>query len=334
MLYLHAGWPRTSTSSLQAALFEHRDRLASAAGLTYPEYWTRSAADPAHNGLYDMLDAAYGSANAFEAFRRHLAADADRDVLLSAEGLSNWLLSDDRREILLGLLAAARTVTPTRCVWTLRRLDDASSSLYMQGLKVGLDLPPPQEYIGLARHRHDMFDVRAPSELFAGLRRVEEAVDGDVVYVKYDASGAHNGELLSAFDIPAPVAEKVLETLERGPRLNTRLSHKQAAALLNLDALSARAGVDLDEAAIRAAIRRGEIRFENDRPCEPLSREAKRALHERALAAAREQGFEPYLEFFGEDEIRGGASAGLGPEALAEEDLRRLAAHLDLTPRA
>lgn len=48
MLYLHCGWPRTGTTSLQAALFEHKDELA-AGGTVYPDRW-RSPIGFTHHG--------------------------------------------------------------------------------------------------------------------------------------------------------------------------------------------------------------------------------------------------------------------------------------------
>lgn len=317
MLYLHCGWPRTSTSSLQAVLFEHTDRLADA-GVVYPDRW-RVRGNPTHHGMAELLKASQESESALDDFKRFLAGHAGEDVLLSAEVLTYWLRSSEKLEALQRLLAAAQEVMPTRCVWTLRRIDDFIGSMYLRQvtLRPPAHLPPPTEFFE---------NVGRPDRLFEGVCGVGEVV-GEVAYVKYEAGGAHNGALLRAFDLPEPLQTEIRERLEQGPRLNAGLSHKGAVAMLNLDVLSARAGVDLDRAALRAAFFRGDFRFEGDRPCELVGVGVKRALHERGLAAARQAGLTPYIEFFEADEIRGSAPVVLGPEILTDEDLRRLVAH-------
>jgi hypothetical protein len=315
MLYLHCGMPRTGTTSLQTALFEHDAGLA-AADLVFPDMW-RSGHGPTHHGLAELLDASLTSAAAFDGFRRFLEAQADRDVLLSAEVLTFWLDTTQRQDALLGLLAAAREAMPVRCVWALRRLDDALHSLYLRRVDIGIPLPSPARFFAGACD---------PDALFAGMRRVEDAVGGDAVYVRYDTAGAHNRELLDAFGISGEVGEAIRRRLEDGPRRNAGLSRKRAAALLNVEALSARAGADLDAAALRRASWRGELSFEHDGPCELVGDRVRKAAHEGALAAARRQGFPPYPEFFADEEIAARAPDSLGPEVIDDEDLLRLAA--------
>lgn len=311
MVYLHCGWPRTSTSSLQAALWRCKDRLA-VAGMVYPVNW-RGRRYPAHYGLYDMLSPQPESDRALDDFKRFIDERPGQDFLLSAEGFVFWLLSDERQEAMLRFLAAAQEVTPMRCFWTLRRIDDLLASLYLLRLSLGHQLPPPAEHFEGAPSRE--------SHLFEGMRKVSDACDS--VYVKYDATGAHNDELLEAFGIPPAAAAEIRKELRRH-RLNASLSHKQAAALINLQALSARVGVELDGISLRAAIERGDFSFEGDRPCDLVDGSVKEALHERALAAARTKGFAPYVEFFGGDDIDASSSAGLGAEAFSEKDLKQL----------
>jgi hypothetical protein len=324
MLYLHCGWPRTGTSSLQAALFERRDELATGR-IVYPERWLESARNPVHSGLYGVLRDSLDSPGALTDFERFLAAERDRDVLLSAEGLCNWLLTERKREALLGLLARAQAVMPLHCVWVLRRFDEAWSSLYLLGLRIGLDVPPPAAYLEGPPHPGDSFGAADPDALFAGMAAVEQAVAA-VEYLRYDARGSHSLELLRAAGAPAALVAEVAATLASRPRANVSLSHKQAAALLEVDALAARAGVGLDPAAIRAAIERGELRFRGDRRCELLDGATRRALHERALAAASRHGISAYPAFYERQEIRDPAGHGVGPEALGEADLARLLA--------
>lgn len=262
MMFLHCGWPRTGTSSLQAALFEQRERLA-AAGIVYPTQWLH-AAGPAHHGLYDMLGARRESAAAFDELEAFLGAHADRDVLLSAEGLTNWLRAADRREALLALLAAAQGVMPVRCVWTLRSIDQALGSLNALGLAAGVSLPPSGQCISDWDDPRNPFEVSGVESLFEGMRIVEEAVAGEVAYVKYSQAGDHNEELLRAFGLPASVRASVGRALERGPRRNVGLG-----------------------------------RFEGDRAYGAMDDERRKAVNEQALAAASSQGITAYAEFFG-----------------------------------
>ena len=74
MLYLHYGWPRTSTSSLQAALFEHRAQLA-AASTVFPQRWM-TMAGPTHHGLSELMRDSMGSADSFDEIRDFLRAHA------------------------------------------------------------------------------------------------------------------------------------------------------------------------------------------------------------------------------------------------------------------
>ncbi|HEX6688965.1 MAG TPA: hypothetical protein VF085_09915 [Solirubrobacterales bacterium] len=228
MLCLHAGWPRTGTSTLQAALARHSSPLA-AAGVVYPERWKVERLE-SHHGLNDLLAVSRQSGDAFEDFKRFLVSQGDRDVLLSAEGMTGWARSSEKREGFLELIAAAREVAPTRCVWTLRRFDDTYASMYLLLLALGRDCPPPDEYLA---------EIRFQDPLFEGMRQVEEATDGNVVYVKYDPLGGHNRRLLDAFEVPDAVGVAIREELQRGPDPRSSLSHKEAVAFANVEALSA-----------------------------------------------------------------------------------------------
>jgi hypothetical protein len=315
MLYLHCGWPRTSTSSLQAALFEYRHSLA-ASGVVYPDRW-RTEGDLTHHGLAELLKATRESPAALDDFKRFIAEQEGEDILLSAEVLTYWLRSEERLSALVGLLAAAQEVTPTRCIWTLRRLDDALSSLYLRQLSMGAAnrLPAPAELFA---------GVDRLDGLFAGMQRVESAVGGEAAYVRYDPAGTHNAELLAAFEIHGQLKEQIVEALAGAPRLNVSPTHKEAVTLLHLDALSARTGAELKEAAVRNVLGRRDFAFETDWPCEVVDRNVSRALHKRALAAARRVGFTPYVDYFSSAELDAPSSPALAPEILTDADLKRL----------
>jgi hypothetical protein len=317
MLYLHCGWPRTSTSSLQAALFAHRDLLAGD-GIVFPERWL-SATSPTHHGLSTLLSSSLESTAPLDEFGRFLDLHANQDVLFSAEALTFWLLSSPKQEALSKLVEAARGTMAVTCVWTLRRLDEVLSSLYLFRLALGEALPPPADHLDR---------IRLPDRLFEGLRKLEVASAGDVVYVRYDPAGAHNRRLLGAFGLSGRVEAAVRMEIDRGPRLNASLTRKQAAALINLDALSAKSGIALDRGRLGEMFRRGGFGFAGDDRCELADAGTRATFHARALAAADRQGFAPYGEFFADAEIEGPSAVALDADVLTEEDLARLTAHL------
>ncbi len=320
MLVLHCGLPRTSTTSLQAALSENRERLAGA-GIVYPDQWGKGKKD-AHHGIGRLLNAAPESGDSLDDFKRSLAAPGDRHVLISAENLTRFLLSRDKVEALLSFVAAIREVTPVRCIWTLRRLDEVLSSAYLLMLRLGsVSLPDPREY---------SIDSISPDALFESMRRLEEGVAGDSVYVKYDPRGLHNGELLRAAGVPERLAAEIQAGLDLSRRRNASATHKQAVALANLDSLSDRAEARLDGVAVRHLFKREGFEFEQDWPCQLLDRETRRDVHERALTASRKQGWGPYAEFFADDEIVACSPEGLDPKLITDADLDRLVSRLEI----
>jgi hypothetical protein len=314
-LYLHCGWLRTGTSSLQAALYAHRDTLA-AGGVTYPDRWLGTN-EPAHHGLYEMLDPrrTAGEREQKELIE-FLAERSDRDLLFSTEGLTSALATVERQDAAVELLERARSLMPTRCVWALRRFDETVASLFLLRLRQGVPPPPPQQYFAEFAHTKPLFE---------GMARARDAVAGDVAYVGYEPSGSYWADLLAALDLPATARTALLNELTRGPRVNASVTHKQALALIHLDELSARLGVELDRTRLRNAFRYSQLVFDDDWRCEPMDVETKRAFHERALAAASESGFEVYEELFGEAEVEGPESVGWDLDALTEADLAQLA---------
>jgi hypothetical protein len=321
MIYLHGGLPRTGTSSLQSALFEHRERLADA-GIIYPERWI-GIGGVAHHKLYHLILSSAESESALDDLKRFLGEHSDRTVLLSTESMTTFLQYKGHVVPLLGFLDAVKEVTTVRCVWCLRRFDEMMSSLYVLALWHGFD--PPTGAEALARGRQMEY-------VLPGLREIEQVVGGEITYVKYSPVGTHIDGLLRTFEIPVDVAADIRRQLDRGPRHNASLSQKAAAAMVGREALSARAGVDIDKAALRAALEPGKIVFEGDRRCELVDESVRRTLHERALGIAREHGLSEYVEFFGNTEVAAGSSTPLAPETLTDDDLQRLIAHLPPTP--
>lgn len=324
MLLLHCGLPRTSTSIFQSTLFRHRDLLAGA-GLVYPDRW-RERKEGAHHGIERLLDPGPESEDARADFTSFLAAHGEDRVLLSAENLTRFLLSEHGLDAALGFLATAGETTPVRCLWTLRRLDEVLASAYFLTLGfANSGSLPLSDYIA---------DASFPSALFAAMQRLEQGSGNEAAYVKYDPAGGHNGELLRVAGVPAELVALIQAEIDSTRRRNASFTHKQAVALASLGALSDQVGVELDAMAVRGAFTAGEFEFGEDWPFRPVGEEAARAVHERALAAARESGFAPYVQFFAEDEVEVPSPAGLDLDVLTAEDLRLFAAHFGAAPPA
>jgi hypothetical protein len=306
MLYLHCGLPKTGTTSLQAAFAGNRSGLA-ASGAVYPERWTQRD-DPSHK-----LFAEDTPEDAIGKLKEFLMARTGENVLLSSEALSIRAIRGEFHQILVRLIATARQAMPVRCIWTLRRFDDMVHSACLQRMTHGLEAAPP-----------DRIEMLDPRPLFAVMRALEEAAD-ETVYVGYGAGGEHQAEMLAAFGLSGTVAEAVLHYLENAPRQRVGVSHKQAVALLDPDGLSERCGVDLDRSRLRELFQ-GAFRFEDDRHCELFSAEARRELHEKALASAREFDIQVYERLFADAEIPPSpAPPGDDPSALNAADVRHLA---------
>jgi hypothetical protein len=311
MLYLHCGWPKTGTSSLQATLAKYRDRLANE-GVVYPDRWTRGG-DDAHKlfATDRKPDAVIGELKTF------LEAHADRDVLLSNEILSLRLYKGEFREVLVNLIVTAHQVMPVRCIWFLRRFDDLVNSACLYRAMAGLKSVVPACVRDLD-----------PNPLFIGMREMVEAAD-EVAYIRYDFGGSYEADMPTVLGVPRAVAHVVCRELESTPRLNSSPSQKEMTVLLNLRTLSARCGAELDVRLLREVFAAGGFRFEGDCRCDLFGTTFRRELHTRALASARECGISAYGDFFGDAEIaKSSAPPRFDPNSLSDKDLSRLQAHL------
>jgi len=318
LIYLHCGWPKTGTTSLQAALLKHRDLLASE-GFAYPDAW-RLGNDGAHHGLVDVLSAASESGAALSEFQEALMAEEAQHVLLSAESITIWLMKDEKCEVLLRFLHAVREVGPLSCLWTLRRFDDLVHSGCMHALLVG---EPTRSPIDLMRSFQR-------NRIFANMPRVEDAVDGNAVYVRYEPSGAHNAELLRTLGLSDDLAGAILSEMAASPRANASRSRKQLAAVIGADTLSSRTVVGLDKPSLRKAFASGNFSFENDGPCELAGRETRLELHENALRLAREHGFEAYQRFFADEQLGEFPDpARIDADAITDRDLDSLVEYIE-----
>jgi hypothetical protein len=318
VIYLHCGWPKTGTTTLQAALVKHEDRLATA-GVVYPERW-RSKGDFAHHGLSSALGASVTSPGAAVGLAEMLTSEAEADLLISCESITVRLMSDEGAAALRRFLRAAQGREPVTCLWALRRFDEMAHSGCIHGAIVGEFTGSPRQ---VAKGLH-------LERILPHMRQVHDVVEGRVIYAKYSSTGAHNLELIRALGLPDDVASLIGDELATSARLNAGVTHKQFVAIVNAEELSARAGIRIDKRSLLDLFRSGKFRFKHDRPCELLGREVRDEVHRQALQVARDCGFAPYIHFFaddGLDEIP--APANLDQEVIGNEDLTRLVAHLD-----
>lgn len=323
MLYLHCGWSKTGTKSLQAALLRWREPLA-AAGLLYPDLWLHhfGEQDISHNDLFTRIDD--GSQAAIAELRELLEAHAEQDVLISAEIVTDLAMREDARERLARAVSTAREVMPVTCIWTLRRFDEFMHSRYLQLVALGLGMPDPAKFL----------EDADGNRLFAGMVEVEGQADR-CVYLNYDAGGRHNLELLSVAGAPPRAAREIEVELVEGSRKNPSLSRKQVAAVLHCGALAQRAGLPLARSRLIRAFEAEEFAFDRDSRCELVGSRVRDELCARALLSARAARFQPYTRFFEHDRPSGlPASADIGPDSVTDADLERLALHLEEFERA
>ena len=317
MLYVHGGLGRTGTTSLQAALRQHRHRLAEV-GVIYPDQWRKENGD-AHHGIPELLEPASAHNGETDAFKGFLRSNQDQTVLLSTEHLS-ISLAKEYRAGLLDFFSAASRITPVTGLWTIRRADSLFTSGYLFWLWNDRPVSSPVE----------TFDEISQllTGWLAGLGELSEALGGRVAFSRYDSNGAHQEEILRAVGVADSVRGTILGHLRQGPRLNRGLTQKAAIAMLHLDAISARAGVEIPRPALREALYDGRIQFDGDAPCELVGSEARRTLHEQALNTSADLGFAPYMDFFAEDEIEPAEAVSLDPSVLTDTDLARILAQV------
>jgi hypothetical protein len=313
MLYLHCGWQRTGTSSLQATLSQHQEALR-AAGILYPDRWRPPSSD-AHHRFVDLLEPSTAGEDAIDSFKDYLRSNAERVVLISCEGLSNWLPAE-RRGSLLKLVLASQEATPVTCLWTLRSVDALLTSLYLHRIVTARSLPPPADFF---REFAGWLD-----EAIVTMCELADAVGGSVAYSRYDDGGEHYDEILSSVGAPRALRAKIMEELRDGPRANVSLGQKGTVLLLHTDTIEDRAGVQLPRSALRAALRAGELRFAGDAPCELVEPQLRKLVHEGVLRASRDAGFAPYVEFFEGHAVDPALATPLDPDVFTDWDLERL----------
>lgn len=313
-LYLHCGWPRTGTTTIQALFTRHRAALASA-GIAYPADWQMAGRDEAmgvinQNGLARLLESTGEQMG--DELRRTAEAHGGKAVLMSSEELITWRASRGSHGPLKSFLALLQELAPLTCVATIRRVDDFLSSFYLHHMLGERPLLGPQDYFQQMRAYTDRL-ITAMGEL--------EAETKELIHIRYQQTGAHQEDILRAIAIPDGLYEQMVAELRRKPRLNARLSKKAVAVLLHRKTIAARADMPIPSEALRRMHWSGELSFGEDAACELLGPDLRRSLHVEALEAARKAGFYAYVEFFGNDEISAPEASPPEPELLLDEDI-------------
>lgn len=322
MLYLHCGWVRTGTTSLQSAIIGCRDELA-AADIVYPDEWRHPGATD-HHGLVDILHSEEPKRRLeVERFQDQLRALPASTVMLSSESLSHTV-GEDRRAALLNLLSAARAVMPITQTWTLRNFSDAVRSVYHRFALSREAAPSPADYM-----RRIMTVPRTwPEEMFRGMRMLQDLAD-DTVYLKYRPDGSHSRNMLDVMRVPAKPRGAIERQMDERPRLNTRLTHKGAVAVQHIGEVEHRTGISIERERLVSLLIHGQLRFEGDHPCNLFDEDTVISLHEHALAAARCAGFSAYSEFFENEGPEASDMDTLDADVLTDRDLDYLAARLE-----
>lgn len=319
MLYLHCGWSKTGTKSLQAALLSQREAMARQ-GIVYPECWQYrfGPQDLSHNDLFTRIEDASGSDAAIGELSGFLEAHAGRDVLISAEILTDIALREDGRGRLAHAISAAREVMPVTCIWTLRRFDEFMRARFLQRVSLGVATPAPAEHMKRADG----------SKMFDGMLKVAEHVDQSF-YLEYDAGGQHNLDIFEIVGVSTGLVRALDFELTENSRRNPSLTHKQAVALLHCDALSARAAVSLEPKQLVRAFELEGFEFDADCRCELVGISERTKLCHRALETARNRGFQPYCQYFAGDYPTGlPECVDMSTDIVTDADLSRLVAHL------
>jgi hypothetical protein len=318
MLYLHCGWPRTGTSSFQEALSSRAEELANA-GITYPASWRRRGQNQlgsAHHGLTDLLGAGEDEAELLTRFQDDLRS-WHGDVLLSSEAISNWVVPW-LSHALVRMLDAARAVTELTMLWTLRRMDDFLASMYLHQVLLGRAGSPEEFY----EHR---FSVGWIEGFIEGSAEIDGLPELESVYTKYDRGGAYCADLLKGIGVGWRLRRRIMRSIRSGPRTGGRLTQKGAIALIHLDEISRRSGIEIDRRLLVSGLHRGELTFSDDSELEIVSGELSREVRETALGASRRHGFAPYADFFAADVVTGSASPSpLDVDLLTPEDDERV----------
>lgn len=314
MLVIHAGMPKTGTTSLQRALAGAQDALREH-GVAYPAAF-RNAENIAHHQLpADLLspDAARG-----QAFLDYLAEESAPVVLVSSEAFINLF---SRRSIFgfVCFLEACCRLRPVRIVVVLRRIDSFMQSMYLHSVKTGETDLVVADYLEQR--------VRWADGLFGCLTVPPRTLPHcQVQFQKYERANDYVPRLLERLALDANARSVVPPAGESGARLGL----KAQTLLFHLDAVGERVGATIERRPLLRRIDAGEFRFDDDiddyTVFDPFQ---ARWLHETALRAAYELSLSDYVGYFGQDRPATAAASSLDLGNLEADDFERIRSYVD-----
>jgi hypothetical protein len=314
-LFLHIGMPRTGTTSLQRVLAGSGSVLEGA-GYEYPDLG-RDEPGIAHHALgWDVLAHGAQSRAGRELLER--LARADGNTIVSTETLSNGLAYAPA-EAFRSFLAAAMDVVDVEVIITLRRLDQMLASMYLFQVRAGNDPDPVDDF---SERRLPWID-----QVFGNLR--EMRLSGDwpsPVILTYRQGRDSTAPVLRAIGLdPA-----VLGEAERP--LHGTLGLKAQAFLGGLDELGD--DIPAGRSQLIYYFETGRFSFSDEvYEYDPFGYEARRRIHEHALASSIEHGIHEYEDAYRGERIEPTPRTEIDSSLITDADLRDLRRFLSAAGR-
>jgi hypothetical protein len=308
---IHAGMPKTGTTSLQLRLSDSGSMLA-AAGVDYPLNF-RDDEGIAHHRLAHALrgnDATFDEATS--AFVAHLTDSVFQHTIISSEALTNAI---NGRFILrmMNFLATAAALQPVRLVVVLRPIESFFESMYLHSTKVGDVHTPIDRYLAMRYEWSRSF--------FGALTAIRTAgIIPSLRLVKFDPTSAFDGHMLTELQICHLIQKKMAPAR----RANEKLSWKAQTILLHLEEVEGAIGSPLPRHKLFREFGTG-IMFQDDLTSYTiLSEEQEGYVREGAFSAAYDVGLWEYLTFFNPKRTVSRPRVSLDWNVLTADDLDRL----------
>jgi len=291
MFDVHIGLPKTGTTSLQRHLFKHAGILEEN-GCLYPKEWMAPNKSAHHLVSAAVFQGGADNDELLAKFADYLRARKNDHVLISSEGFTNCLQPHtiDRFSNVISLWA---TLSTTRLVVVLRRLDTFVESMYLHATKVG-------------NRRNDVatsikYNKKWVANFFAGLDSISKIpASVQMVYLRYDTSFDMVKSFASALNLPSVVGDHA------GAKrmVNSRLGAKAQAFLLNLDEHKRSRDIKATRPMWIRGFESGRLRFNDEIDAYSiLTFEQAKSLHETGLKLAKQMNVSAYCEFFGSEQL-------------------------------
>lgn len=313
MLILHAGMPKTATTTLQHFLAASGAYLG-LHDIVYPDRW-RDDGGIAHHALGNAITAgSHAEIDAITAeIEDYLSERRGNPTIISTEGLTNACVAPRNIELYEFLIRLGR-IAPVKFVMSLRRIDDFMESMYLQEVKVGMVRTPIENYVA-ARETW----VQSLFETLGAMR--DSRMAHNVHFPAYSKSVDFLQNLAAALGLPASVSAQITTVKSK----NLRLGVKGQTVLLLLPELEAELGISLPRDAIIDALEAGDLSFEDDRiNYQLLPRPWAKFIHELALRMALQARIGEYYEAFKDKTVGTAETHVLERCNLTAADLERL----------